>query len=469
MAGDGAEGEDVDQLLWVEDAEHAWLLAEKVSESGDKVTVKIRPPFDACTKASRTFTMTDRNCCGVDPTHIDTRQFDIAQMNNMSEAPLIAMLRRRLYTGRIYTLVSDVLIAVNPYCYIKNDIYPTGINHRVGVPETYMKGTEPHIFQTADNAFRQMMDVGNKVRDQSAIVSGESGAGKTVACKCVMEYLAILTGLEKERQGIVAPPPVAGEEAPKSMEDLILNCNPFLEAFGNAKTNMNDNSSRFGKCSKMLYNNSMICGGAMEQYLLEKARLVFQGPGERNYHVFYFLARGLPPDMKAKLQLKDPEEYKMLTIGNCTVVDTVDDVEECGEMRNAMTAVGIAEETQWALWETLVSLLEMGSFDWVAVEDGTDKKTDVTNMDAVTHAAELLGLPVNGADGLLAKLSIKLLITPGNVMVVPLSKQQSFDATMALIKTVYGLAFIWLVDKVSFLLFTVTFYANHAHNLTRSP
>ena len=134
-----------------------------------------------------------------------------------------------------------------------------------------------------------------------------------------------------------------------------------------------------------------------------------------------------------------------------------------------MTAVGIAEETQWALWETLVSLLEMGSFDWVAVEDGTDKKTDVTNMDAVTHAAELLGLPVNGADGLLAKLSIKLLITPGNVMVVPLSKQQSFDATMALIKTVYGLAFIWLVDKVSFLLFTVTFYANHAHNLTRSP
>ena len=120
-----------------------------------------------------------------------------------------------------------------------------------------------------------------------------------------MEYLAILTGLEKAKRGIEEP---VGDDAPKSMEDLILNCNPFLEAFGNAKTNMNDNSSRFGKFIKMLYNSSMICGGAMEQYLLEKARLVFQGPGERNYHVFYFLAKGMTPEEKTKLGLKDPEE-----------------------------------------------------------------------------------------------------------------------------------------------------------------
>jgi myosin heavy subunit len=296
------EPEDVEKLLWVEDPDHAWLLAEKTEDDGaGTVTCVIRPPFSG----SKTFMMTDKNCCGVDPSHIDPAQFDIAQMNNMSEAPLIAMLRRRLYTGRIYTLVSDVLIAVNPYCYIKNDVYPDGINTRDNVPDRYMKGSEPHVFQTADNAFRQMSDQGNKVRDQSAIVSGESGAGKTVACKCVMEYLAILTGLEKKARGIEEP---VGDDAPKSMEDLILNCNPFLEAFGNAKTNMNDNSSRFGKFIKMLYNSSMICGGAMEQYLLEKARLVFQGPGERNYHVFYFLAKGMTPEEKTTLGLKEPEE-----------------------------------------------------------------------------------------------------------------------------------------------------------------
>jgi myosin heavy subunit len=138
----------------------------------------------------------------------------------------------------------------------------------------------------------------------------------------------------------------------------------------------------------------------------------------------------------------------MLTIGNCTKVATVDDVEECGEMRSAMTAVGIAEETQWALWETLVALLEIGDWDWIDVEEG-DKKADVTNKESVVHAAELLGVPSDGPDGLLAKLSIKLLITPGNVMTVPLSKQQSFDASMALIKTIYGLAFIWLVDMAN--------------------
>ena len=98
----GDEPEDVEKLLWVEDPEHAWLLAEKTEDDGaGKVTCVIRPPFSG----TKTFTMTDKNCCGVDPSHIDPAQFDIAQMNNMSEAPLIAMLRRRLYTGRIYTLV----------------------------------------------------------------------------------------------------------------------------------------------------------------------------------------------------------------------------------------------------------------------------------------------------------------------------------------------------------------------------
>lgn len=207
---------------------------------------------------------------------------DIALMNNMHEGPLLALLERRYAHDRIYTFTGDILISINPYKAIPTLYSIPGQDQPL--PE-YKESKKPHVFAVADAAYRSMLEETHPSRkNQSMIVSGESGAGKTEACKHVMRFLAELSKRYLER---LQKTPAGAKLDTASIEQKVLDCNPFLEAFGNAKTVRNDNSSRFGKFTKIEYDGGRIIGARIRHYLLEKARSVAPQHGERNYHIFY--------------------------------------------------------------------------------------------------------------------------------------------------------------------------------------
>jgi hypothetical protein len=287
---------------------------------------------------------------------------------------LLGLLLRRYMRDAIYTFTGDILISINPYKAIRG-LYD--------LPESeYGDRKVPHVFGVAEQSYRTMLEETNPSRkNQSMIVSGESGAGKTENCKHVMRYLTTLSARYVERNRALidsgalggagagggaggASSPLAikspsgaaaraenGSTSPtlsplspnaraqqdardNPIEKKVLDCNPFLEAFGNAKTVRNDNSSRFGKFLKIEYEGGRILGARIRHYLLEKARVVWPNEGERNYHVFYQLARGVTPAERKTLELGPVEEFHYLTCGGmpATFVDGVDDAAEFADV-----------------------------------------------------------------------------------------------------------------------------------------
>ncbi|MCL4141181.1 UNVERIFIED_CONTAM: hypothetical protein GTU68_064826 [Idotea baltica] len=193
------------------------------------------------------------------------------------------------------TYVANILIALNPYFEVKNLYSLDTIKKYQGKSLGQMP---PHVFALADKAFRDMKVL---KQSQSIIVSGESGAGKTESTKYILRYLCESWGAK------------IGE-----LEQKILDANPVLEAFGNAKTTRNNNSSRFGKFIEIHFSERFsVVGGFISHYLLEKSRLVLQGKMERNYHVFYQLCAGAPDQLRAKLKLGNPDEFNVRNIFSC--------------------------------------------------------------------------------------------------------------------------------------------------------
>lgn len=187
------------------------------------------------------------------------------------------------------TYTGSILVAVNPY-----QILPIYTAEQIKLyKERKIGELPPHIFAIGDNCYGNMRRYG---QDQCIVISGESGAGKTESTKLILQYLAAISGKHSW------------------IEQQILEANPILEAFGNAKTVRNDNSSRFGKYIDIHFNSSGVIEGAkIEQYLLEKSRIVSQNPDERNYHIFYCLLAGLGREEKKKLELGDASQFRYLT------------------------------------------------------------------------------------------------------------------------------------------------------------
>lgn len=222
------------------------------------------------------YTVEEEKTQQYDPSHGE-HVSDLATMNNLAEGPLLDVLRRRYYNDLIYTFVGDILVSFNPYVVIP------GIYDIPTIAPAVTSGTsrairdDPHVFTVAERTYCDMML--NKC-DQSLIVSGESGAGKTEACKRVMTYLTAISRAKTKALQKNTTTKMLGVE---NIEDKVLRCNPFLEAFGNAKTNRNDNSSRFGKFLRLEFYNGRIVGASMKHYLLEKSRIV--EPGKRRMGV----------------------------------------------------------------------------------------------------------------------------------------------------------------------------------------
>ncbi|KFM60335.1 Myosin-VIIa, partial [Stegodyphus mimosarum] len=210
-------------------------------------------------------------------------------------------------------------------------------------------------------------------QDQCIIISGESGAGKTESTKLILQYLAAISGQHSW------------------IEQQILEANPILEAFGNAKTIRNDNSSRFGKYIDIHFNKAGIIEGArIDQYLLEKSRIVGQATDERNYHIFYCMLAGLSREEKQKLDISDASKYQYLTQGGCITCEGRDDTAEFSDIRSAMKVLMFSDQEIWEILKILSALLHLGNIKYKGTIIDNLDATEITNAGSVNSAARLL-------------------------------------------------------------------------------
>ncbi|XP_052412896.1 unconventional myosin-Ic isoform X1 [Carassius gibelio] len=344
--------------------------------------------------------------------------------NYNSEAAFIENLRRRYREGLFYTYIGSVLVSVNPYREL--EIYSKQNMERHRGVNFYE--ISPHIFALADNSYRALR---TERRDQCILISGESGAGKTEASKKILQYYTHICPTRNNTHTI---------------RERLLQSNPVLEAFGNAKTLRNDNSSRFGKYMDIQFDyKGAPIGGHILIYLLEKSRVAHQNHGERNFHIFYQLLEGGEEPLLKTLGLEktNPQHYHYLVKGNCPRVSSISDKNGWKVVRNALTIIGFNEEEIQELMEIVASVLHLGNIQFGEDEEG---ETHVTTEPQLQYLSQLLGV-----DGSVLKeaLTHKKMVAKGEEMISPLSLEQALSARDSLAKAIYGRAFTWLVQKLN--------------------
>ncbi|XP_075779908.1 unconventional myosin-VI isoform X2 [Pelodiscus sinensis] len=380
---------------------------------------------------------------------------DNCSLMYLNEATLLHNIKVRYCKDRIYTYVANILIAVNPYF----DIPKLYSLETIKKYQGKSLGTlPPHVYAVADKAFRDMKVL---KMSQSIIVSGESGAGKTENTKFVLRYLTESYGTGQD------------------IDDRIVEANPLLEAFGNAKTVRNNNSSRFGKFVEIHFNEkNLVVGGFVSHYLLEKSRICVQGKEERNYHIFYRLCAGAPEDIRQKLYLTSPDNFRYLNRG-CTryfaTKDTdkqilqnrkspeylkagslkdplLDDHGDFNRMCTAMKKIGLDDAEKLDLFRVVAGVLHLGNIDFEeagSTSGGCILKNK--SSQSLEYCAELLGLD---QDDLRISLTTRVMLTTaggtkGTVIKVPLKVEQANNARDALAKTVYSHLFDHVVNRVN--------------------
>uniref|UniRef100_A0A8C5R872 Unconventional myosin-VI n=1 Tax=Leptobrachium leishanense TaxID=445787 RepID=A0A8C5R872_9ANUR len=380
---------------------------------------------------------------------------DNCSLMYLNEATLLHNIKVRYSKDKIYTYVANILIAVNPYFDVpklySSDFIKTYNGKSLGT-------LPPHVYAIADKAFRDMKVL---KMSQSIIVSGESGAGKTENTKFVLRYLTESYG--------------SGQD----IDERIVEANPLLEAFGNAKTVRNNNSSRFGKFVEIHFNEkNSVVGGFVSHYLLEKSRICVQGQDERNYHIFYRLCAGAPEDIRQKLFLSSPDHFRYLNRG-CTryfaTKDTdkqilqnrkspeylkhgslkdplLDDHGDFNRMCGAMKKIGLDDTEKLDLFRVVAGVLHLGNIDF---EDtgGTSGGCNLKNQSSksLQCCSVLLGLD---EDDLRVSLTSRVMLTTaggtkGTVIKVPLKVEQANSARDALAKAVYSRLFDHVVNRVN--------------------
>ena len=292
---------------------------------------------------------------------------------------------------------------------------------------------QPHLFAIAEDAYRCML---RDRANQTIVVSGESGAGKTVSAKFIMRYFATVEDPKKPKRKRVGA--VAGGMS--QTEEQILATNPIMEAFGNAKTTRNDNSSRFGKYIEIMFDEQTeIVGARIRTYLLERSRLVFQPKTERNYHVFYQLCAGATAQERKQFSLLTPKDYNYLNQGGEPIIPNVDDAEEFTATRKALETIGLNHKTQHKIFSVLAALLHIGN---IAITATRSDAILSTTDGALIKAADLLG--IDGAA--FAKWTTKKQITTRNEKIVSsLNQKQALVVRDSVAKFVYSSLFDWLV------------------------
>merc|ERR1711884_467473 len=300
---------------------------------------------------------------------------DMANLTFLNDASVFWNLKIRYQAKLIYTYSGLFCVVVNPYK--RYPMYtPTVVRMYLGKRKNEVP---PHLWAISETAYRNMVTNG---KNQSMLITGESGAGKTENTKMVIAYLA----------AVACPPKKAGQEVKKvSLEDQIVATNPILESYGNAKTSRNDNSSRFGKFIRIHFTSSgKLCGCDIESYLLEKSRITQQQEVERSYHIFYQLLQPAVPTMKAKCLLTDDiYDYTYVSQGKVTVA-SIDDNEELEYTDAAFDIIGFSHEEKWDCYKITAAVMSCGEVKFK--QKGRDDQAELDEMDFPNKISELFGV-----------------------------------------------------------------------------
>nr|XP_020636437.1 unconventional myosin-If [Pogona vitticeps] len=350
---------------------------------------------------------------------------DMVLLSKIHEDAIVENLKKRFMDDYIFTYIGPVLISVNPFKQM-----PYFTDREV---ELYQGAAQyenpPHIYALTDNMYRNMLIDGE---NQCVIISGESGAGKTVAAKYIMGYISKVSG---------------GGEKVQHVKDIILQSNPLLEAFGNAKTVRNNNSSRFGKYFEIQFSRGgEPDGGKISNFLLEKSRVVTQNENERNFHVYYQLIEGATPDQKHNLGIVSPDYYYYLNQSETYIVDGTDDRSDFHETMNAMDVIGITGQDKQLVLQIIAGILHLGNIGFQ--EHGN--YAQVENSDLLAFPAYLLGIDkVRLNEKLTSRQMDSKWGGQSESINVTLNVEQASYTRDALAKGLYSRVFDFLVESIN--------------------
>lgn len=385
-----------------------WELGKILSISGTESVISL--------PEGKVLKVKSENLVSANPDILDGVD-DLMQLSYLNEPSVLYNLHYRYKQDMIYTKAGPVLVAINPFK--KVALYG---NYYI---EAYKSKSieSPHVYAITDTAIREM------IRDevnQSIIISGESGAGKTETAKIAMQYLAALGG-------------------GSGIEYEILKTNPILEAFGNAKTSRNDNSSRFGKLIEIHFSETgKISGANIQTFLLEKSRVVQCAEGERAYHIFYQLCVGAPPALREKLNLMSAKQYKYLRQSSCYSINGVDDAEQFRIVVEALDIVHVSKEDQESVFAMLAAVLWLGNVSFTVIDN--ENHVEPVADEGLITVAKLIGCDIGE---LKLALSTRKMRVGNDTIVQNLTLSQATDTRDALAKSIYACLFEWLVEQIN--------------------
>uniref|UniRef100_A0A8C7D429 Myosin IXB n=1 Tax=Oncorhynchus kisutch TaxID=8019 RepID=A0A8C7D429_ONCKI len=349
---------------------------------------------------------------------------DLCNLPVLNESSILDNLRNRFHKKKIYTYAGSILIAINPFKFlpIYNPKYVKMYeNHQLGK-------LEPHIFAIADVAYYAML---RKRVNQCIVISGESGSGKTQSTNFLIHCLTALS-----QKGYAS-----------GVERTILGAGPVLEAFGNAKTAHNNNSSRFGKFIQVNYLESGVVRGAIvEKYLLEKSRLVSREKNERNYHVFYYLLVGASEEERRDFKLLQPEDYLYLKQQNFKIEDEEDLRHDFERLQQAMEMVGFLSATKKQIFSVLSAILYLGNVTYRQTSTGRDEGLDVGPPEVLATLSDLLKVE---EELLVEALTKRKTVTVNDKLILPYSHSEAITARDSMAKSLYSALFNWIVLRIN--------------------
>nr|XP_015194646.1 PREDICTED: myosin-7-like [Lepisosteus oculatus] len=412
---------DMKKQCFVPDPVEEFVKATIISREGDKVTAE--------TYHGKTVTVKDSQVVQQNPPKFDKIE-DMAMLTFLHEPAVLYNLKERYAAWMIYTYSGLFCVTVNPYKWLP--VY----NAEVVNAYRGKKRTEapPHIFSISDNAYQYML---TDRENQSILITGESGAGKTVNTKRVIQYFASIAAVGGKKDSAAANK--------GTLEDQIIQANPALEAFGNAKTARNDNSSRFGKFIRIHFGTTgKLASADIETYLLEKSRVTFQLKAERDYHIFYqILSQKKPELLEMLLITNNPYDYAFISQGETTVA-SIDDADELMATDSAFDVLGFTQEEKNSIYKLTGAIMHYGNMKFKQKQREEQAESDGT--EDADKSAYLMGL--NSAD--LIKGLCHPRVKVGNEWVTKGQNVQQVNyAVGALSKAVYERMFLWMVVRIN--------------------